>query len=307
MQHNLEIFYTNIRSIATNYDELLLILHELKVSNGWEFDVIALSETWIKEHQLGLFQIPNYKSFISPRTDGRKSGGVITNIYVRDYLRIIRAEKIDIVGANALLVELEYRDKAQSSFPTSDSVKLILLYRDSSASIKKFVDSLEHVLENDQNSRKIILGDMNINLFDQVESSVYHNKCMANGFLSVQNKATRGPRCIDHVFSNFPSPAVVTKISDYKITDHEIVLISFDSDNMLKYVEEKITVSKTNDQLFKANLQKYNWNWTQNVHNSNLSINSHFEHLISVIQDCRKKATKNKVYKPNKKLKKRQP
>ena len=70
---------------------------------------------------------------------------------------------------------------------------------------------------------------------------------------------------------------------------------------------EVITKRKTDDKIFKENIKKVNWKWLDGIDNVNTSVNRDFEQLISTIQDCFDKSTKIKIYKPNNKLKKKQP
>ena len=152
-----------------------------------------------------------------------------------------------------------------------------------------------------------MLGDINIDLLDEVESSDYLNRCMANGFLSIQNQATREGSCLDHVFSNMQSSMVSCYILDNQITDHAIVSINLELENTHQNEDETVTVRKTNEELFKKYLKNADWKWVREIGNTNISINKHFERLISTMQDCHEKATKTKVYKLSRKLKKRQP
>jgi len=87
---DLRVLCTNICSLnRDHFHELLLLL-----SAGESVDIIALSETWIKEDQMKFFNINGYRSFVQPRMDGRRSGGVILYIKEQIIVRNIIRKKL---------------------------------------------------------------------------------------------------------------------------------------------------------------------------------------------------------------------
>ena len=291
--------------MGKNHNELLLTLQRLYETQNEEYDVIALSETWIQQEQLHLFSIPNYRPYVAPRLDGRRSGGVI--IYIREKLNVEYVRKINFEGANVLEVRINFT-KAQSPSLMLKSVTLMLVYKDCARSKTKFISNLEQLIETSKDTGKmIIMGDININLLDCDDSSDYLNKYMANGFLSLHNQPTRGKSWLDHVFANIPVSMVTCKILDEQITDHALISISLVIGSNHVKETEVITKRKTDDKIFKENIKKVNWKWLDGIDNVNTSVNRDFEQLISTIQDCFDKSTKIKIYKPNNKLKKKQP
>ena len=138
----LKIFCTNIRSLRKNYDELLLTLEAASV-RGLEYDILALIETWISNDNLNRFRINKYVEYIAPRTDGRRSGGVV--LYVKKNLKITRSEILNIAGANLLKIEIEYPGKQYSS-NSDNELAIYLIYRDCISSRQRFVDGLEQII-----------------------------------------------------------------------------------------------------------------------------------------------------------------
>ena len=132
MNFNLRILYTNIRSLSSNYNELLVHLPNLREHKRVTYDVVALSETWIQEQHLNLFPIPHYNAYMAPRIDGRRSGGVV--MYVRENLQVALTEKIKIEGADALKVVVKTSAGSRSPFSAEESISMILLYRDCTSS-----------------------------------------------------------------------------------------------------------------------------------------------------------------------------
>ena len=140
----LKILCANIRSLNANYNELLLTLQSLS-EQGLEYDMIALSETWVKSENLNLFPIRNYVVYNTARMDGRRSGGVV--LFVKNNLEIVKNETVDILRANVLRIKMEYFDE-HVCLDDRKELSLYLLYRDCSASKELFVESLEQVIKN---------------------------------------------------------------------------------------------------------------------------------------------------------------
>ena len=126
-------YYANIRSIAKNLDQLPLLLNECN-NNRADFDVIALSETWITEEQLKLYSLNGYNSFIQPRMDGRRSGGVV--MYVKDYLKVEKIDSLQIKTGNILKIILKSKEILTGNNTHEDDIVLILVYRDCTSSKK---------------------------------------------------------------------------------------------------------------------------------------------------------------------------
>jgi len=258
----IRIFYTNIRSLSKHYNELLLMLQAMSVQ-GLEYDILALSETWIETEKLKLFPIKNYTAHISARDDGRRSGGVI--LYVKNDLKIVKSEKIKVLGANVMKIKIDYSSN-QSSLGENTELSLYLVYKDCTFSKLRFVESLEQLIQNNSDVEKdaIFLGDMNINLLDDNESADYLNMFMAHGCLSLQNSPTRDTSCLDHVLSNSSTLTVNCKVMDKWITDHAIIDIEIKLPNTYWNNEEK-QIQIVNEKKFRAELLKVNWDWVEEI------------------------------------------
>lgn len=217
---NLKVYYTNIQSLASHFDLLTAALTDL--NRKIDIDVIALSETWISEEQLKLYNIAGYRSFIQPRKDGRRSGGVV--MYLKNHLKIIETECLSSVTGNFLKMKIKQHDVV---------ITLILLYRDCSSSKTTFVNELERIIDLEDHN-VILLGDMNINIFDKKESSDYLNVLRSSGYSSKQNSPTRDRNCLDHVMVKSSSKNIQQQITvqiqflDISITDHSAFLLTIE-------------------------------------------------------------------------------
>ena len=76
------------RSIRRNVDDLSMFLSCFK----HKFSLIGLTETWLKEDEAPLFQLPDYK-FVTKCRNDRRGGGV--GMYVRSDLQFHRKTDLE--------------------------------------------------------------------------------------------------------------------------------------------------------------------------------------------------------------------
>jgi len=137
----IRVLCTNIRSLNRNYDELCVLLEAQKHS----YDVIALSETWIEEDHLKFFPLVGFRSYIRSRTDGRRLGGVV--LYIKESLKVIRCEEIEILGADALKLQISMQLTSNTANDNLENlISLLLLYRDWGYSVERFITNLDSAL-----------------------------------------------------------------------------------------------------------------------------------------------------------------
>ena len=77
---NFSIIHFNCRNLLSSYSKLKDSINGLDV----QFDVIALSQTWLIDNDSGSFNIDGYKIFTCSRTN--KSGGAV-GLYINDSLQ----------------------------------------------------------------------------------------------------------------------------------------------------------------------------------------------------------------------------
>ena len=73
----------------------------------WDFDVVAISETWIEQGQEWLLQVPGFRCFSQSRESGRREGGVA--LLVKDSITV--AEKTFDVDLSIEVVWAEIRNR----------------------------------------------------------------------------------------------------------------------------------------------------------------------------------------------------
>ena len=126
------LFHLNIRSVPANLTSLELYLSSLRNT----FDVIALSETWLSEHNSDLFCLPG--CVMESRIRGDRAGGGVSLI-LRDSLRYkVRddfSKSSDCI--ESVSVEITSLDRR---------VIVVAVYRPPGTDIDSFSDSLTEFL-----------------------------------------------------------------------------------------------------------------------------------------------------------------
>lgn len=205
---HLNIFHCNIRSLRSNFDELICYLSNLM----FPFDIIVLSEIWIKLSETQFYKISGYNEFFQCR-DSNKSGGVV--IYVRNNLtNFINVPFVMKTG------------ECVSIYSKSNDFQIIGMYRSHQYNPKEFLTEFEENLKSNKFKNIYIIGDININILDTSSlSDHYLNLISTLGFKLDTYGITRNVdninSCIDHIFYRITNNLKVKSgIINYPITDH---------------------------------------------------------------------------------------
>ena len=143
----LKVCHLNMRSLLPKIDSLRLFVSKNP------FDVIALSETWLKHLTTDAeIDIPNYSITRNDRTD--KTGGG-TAFYVRNGLPFRSRGDLQSSNIETCWIEI-IRPKTKSLFICS-------VYRSPNFSIQTFIEKLRNDLsEIQERAEVILLGDFNV-------------------------------------------------------------------------------------------------------------------------------------------------
>jgi len=292
----LKILCTNIRSLNNNhYNELLLLL-----TTDRNMDIIALSETWIDEDKIKFFPIDGYRTFVQPRKDGRRSGGVI--LYVKEHLKLQNMTKKNMVTGDLLQMDLQIHDRKNKRDVV---VTLIHLYRDSTSSKKKFTDELQEIVSV-VGKNVLLIGDMNVDILDPLESAEYLNMIQAQGFNIEHNEPTRDESCLDHVMLRPGSTKTIVNINPIQITDHKVINIEVSitaGSRVVKELCEATRVHRIDENKFMNILCGLDWEWVEkiDVSESENNVNKYFGKLYSCLESAQQQAMQQVSYKGNKK------
>ncbi len=105
---HLSLMHLNTQSMTSTFDELVMLL------NDYPFDVVTLSETWLKDNAL-LLQHVSIPGFVAtyPNRQQHKGGGV--GAYIRDTLQFKRRTDIERLQPDFEHLWLEFPGKNKNS------------------------------------------------------------------------------------------------------------------------------------------------------------------------------------------------
>ena len=216
----LKIMHLNTQSMVSTFNEFQLVI------NKYPFDVITLSETWLKNNPelLEYVKIPVYQMEYRNR-ENMKGGGV--GMYIRENIKFSRRKDLENVHPDLehLWIEIPGRNK--------DSKVLIgAMYRSTRVlSTQEWLNNVEDMLGHINNSWDgllILTGDMNIDLLNQdcATTRQYNELLEVFHLQQMVQEPTRVSRhsssLIDHIVTNRPNRITHTGILPCSIvSDHD--------------------------------------------------------------------------------------
>ena len=259
---HLSMIHLNIRSIAKNLSTFENYLNSLEFS----FPIIALSETFLKEHNATLHGMAGYRSEHNYRTD-RAGGGV--SLYIKDSVEYIVREELTYRIAN---IETLFIEIPKYQMNNKQAVIIGVLYRPPDTNISVFNDYLTEILSKikTENKSLYLLGDYNINLLNidnHRPSHEFTDLMFSHSLIPCITKPTRVTRTsatlIDNIFSN-----IITRNSDTisgvlytDISDHfPIFYIDYSNSKTKRESPVKKRIySQANILSFSEQLSQYDW------------------------------------------------
>lgn len=212
---NLIVFHHNIRSFNKNFDNLTLLIDQIKLN----IDVLVLTETWFVD---GLcWELQGYVGHHVVRAD-RGGGGV--SVFIRSDLQCT-------LNTNLTSICDSYEICAVEVIPDADNrvnnLTILGTYRPPTGSIILFTEHLETVFTTMSNRSVVLCGDINVDLLDQSSADIF-NSFYSYNFLPFINLATRitetTAKCLDQIWYNKLNVSFAGAIiSD--ITDHYPVFV----------------------------------------------------------------------------------
>ena len=224
--HNsLSLVHINIRSISRNYDSLSASLATLKL----KFDIIALSESWLKDTALDIY-FPEYSSYHSIRP-ARNGGG--TALYIRKHLK---ASIINDLCINNNDIESVFAEISHSG----GKVVVGCIYRPPDGNISVFqhemCSRLSMVMTNLNNI--LLCGDLNLDML-KIDSNSniadFYQNMLTYGLIPTITAPTHIYTNRNGVISGSLLDNILTSnqnyyksgIIEFDITDHNPIFILF--------------------------------------------------------------------------------
>ena len=220
---NFSILHMNVRSIKNKLDELQHFL----IRSDIQWDIICLSETWLKNDIIKYYELENYNVFASCRTTGEGGG---TAIYVNVKHHVIERKDLESTEFEANFVQVKLNcDNITRSIIIGE------MYRPPSSLSSNFLSYLEKVLDTVANERKfaIIAGDFNYNTLQEKNkgSRDFVNLFTSYSFYPMISRATRiqneSIALLDNIFINDLSFYYSSGVFSEDISDHFPIFFSF--------------------------------------------------------------------------------
>ena len=161
-KNGFSILHLNSRSFNRNRDNIEVFLSNIK----YDFSIIAMSETWFKQDQSNLVDIPNYSLINNVPRLNRKSGG--SAIYIHNSISFkIRCDlNLTVHNTNSV----PHSESVFLEIINSDSKNIIVgnIYRAHRTDINLFNSDLSRCLDmiSGENKLAYICGDFNLDLFE---------------------------------------------------------------------------------------------------------------------------------------------
>ena len=191
------LFHMNIRSTRTNLSKMLAYLEVLT----HKFDIIGLSETWLKESEIDLYNIHGYNHVAMPRIYADRGG---VSLYLRNTFSYGVREDLSFRNeyCECLFIEIAADVKP---------VLVAIVYRRPGtdlATFTEFVSNKLGVVKTDKHTC-YLLGDLNINLLRHEvhrQTADFLDIMYSSGFIPLINRPTRvtaeTAKVVDHIYSN---------------------------------------------------------------------------------------------------------
>lgn len=172
--NELSIFYVNIRSVRHKFDMFLDYLNSL----NHKFSIIALTETWLKNEETSMYNIPGYSAEHQNR-DSKNGGGIC--LFIDENLKYVRKDNLSINDSTSLeSLFIEIINEKTRNFVVG------AVYRPPNNKYVDFELALNRILSqlDRRNKPCYILGDFNIDLLK-------YNQCnLSNQFFNLLSSSS---------------------------------------------------------------------------------------------------------------------
>ena len=154
-EDSLALFHLNIRSLRKNVTNFSICLDTIEK----KYDVIALSETWLKDYNADLYQIDGYQHEFVTR-DHSTGGGV--SLFLQSNLIYKKRKDLNYhdITLDMLWVEVE-------NLPTIHKNAILgVIYKAPGCDPTKFINKLQDIIDIVDKEKKVIfhMGDYNLDL-----------------------------------------------------------------------------------------------------------------------------------------------
>ena len=284
-EHTFSSIHFNARSLPKNHDSIVNLLKLLQ----FDFDVICLSETWLKDSG-EMYSIPNY-SFVNKNRRLRAGGGV--GIYINNNVHYISRSDVSISDTlgDSVFIEIPIEGKK--------NVVLGVIYKPPDTNCAQFIEAFDNVISTLvlENKSIYIMGDFNLDLLKYSENNnikQFFNVMCSNMCLPIISRPTRITRSsatlLDNIITNQMERPMHRGIIYSDVSDHlpifQISNLNPTSDRLLHAKSNNTcrVITKEKINAFQEELSKYNWSNVLNQDDPDIAYN-YFSSVLSTLYD----------------------
>ena len=212
----LKVAHINIRSLRRTFSELVTVL------KFHRFDIMFVSETFLNvdtnDHDM---EIDTYTLIRKDRQ--RHGGGLIA--YISDNMQF------ELLDTTALFCPIEEFEciSVNIKLQQSNTINFSCLYRPPSSSLTTFIDNMHdyHRFIHENATELHILGDMNIDLMNDMRRTAYIRAMNSLGFKQIIDRPTRitlsSETLIDHILTNRNEYIIERGTLVCGMSDHDMI------------------------------------------------------------------------------------
>ena len=271
------LLHHNIRSLKQHHNTFLDYLSYQNII----IDCIVLTETFLNEHNNGLYPIPGYTETHAFRSN-KRGGGV--SIYLKN--GIYTSHEVIISTVNSHIEAL-----ATSVQIKSNKIIVMGVYRPPNSSKTEFINALKDIIKTHfLNSKVIIAGDFNIDLSNENitnQANSLSNLMLSNGFVNYitlptrpNNVENRCPSLIDHIWGKL-NWNVNTFVIKSDMSDHFPCLAKFAINKTQNFTTIKYRLDGEHQRLKYINkMNEIDFSFT---YSENTGINEKFNSFVNIL------------------------
>lgn len=226
---DLTIVNMNIRSLRSNLAKFQVLMSQLSSPP----DIIVLTETWINDCEIGLYNYSNEYNTFYKCNNVQRAGGVI--VFVHKSLKCFQ-RPVNVDGTDSIILNITHHNV---------SFQLIAMYRLHSTPLINMVQSLANFFScTSLMERVLMVGDINcdLNQFGTNKGVTdYVNVVSSEGFLNIVTVPTRvtasSATIIDHALFRGLDLNIRCNVYDKLLTDHRLVCLGLNVRGIQKSVE----------------------------------------------------------------------
>jgi exonuclease III len=281
--NNFSIFNSNARSLVKHKTDYNILFDTLSETNGFSFDMLTFTESWLNADLENLAQFDNYDSVFKHKSTTKEGGGIA--VYLRQGIEFKVRNDISFPESSRFMFDCLFIEvMCNKAIPHTHSKNIIVcvIYRSPSFSkLQEFTNALSALIDKIQREGKhiIITGDSNIDLLQinaVAPNMEFFDMLISHNLLpniSLPTRVTQSSATlIDHIWSNIPPEQAIAGTMTTDITDHFSNFIFCEQFNKIPVQPRYISVRKMTKQHLNAFNAIENENWDNVYHSNNVDI-----------------------------------